>query len=157
MSGDPIITVRDLTIGWGDFILMRDVAFEIQRGDIIIFASRDDPRKDLIKRVVGLPGEQVEVIDGTVYVNDRKIHEDYVLEFKHHRGERYGPEVIPEGRYFVLGDNRPESQDSRVFDGPPHGAGRILAMCDRYDATSADQTERRLYADDAVDAGRAND
>ena len=100
----------------GQRVMVQKAFFEIERGDVIIFASKEDPRKDLIKRVIALPGERVEVIDGHPYVNDKRFQENYITEYGSYRQDRYGPLVIPSDQYFVLGDNRPESQDSRVFD-----------------------------------------
>jgi signal peptidase I len=99
----------------GQRVMVQKAFFEVERGDVIIFASKDDPRKDLIKRVIALPGESVEVIDGHPYVDDKRFHESYITEFDKHRGQRYGPRLIPNNQFFVLGDNRPESQDSRTF------------------------------------------
>ena len=101
----------------GQRVMVQKVLYgDVMRGDVIIFASKDDPRKDLIKRVIGLPGENIKVIDGEVYINEERLEEDYVQEFSGRRYEHYGPEFIPRNKVFVLGDNRPASQDSRVFD-----------------------------------------
>jgi signal peptidase I len=93
-------------------VMVLKVLYEIRRGDIIIFASSENPRKDLIKRVIGLPGDRVEVRDGDVFVNGEKLEEPYARRTT--RPERFVERVKP-GKYFVLGDNRPDSQDSRVF------------------------------------------
>lgn len=101
----------------GQRVMVQKVLYgDVMRGDVIIFSSKDDPRKDLIKRVIGLPGENIKVIDGEVYINEERLEEDYVQEFSGRRYEHYGPEFIPRDKVFVLGDNRPASQDSRVFD-----------------------------------------
>ena len=97
-------------------VMVQKVFFDIERGDVIIFSSKEDPRKDLIKRVVGLPGDQVHVVDGEVYLNGKKLEEDYTTPYRYARGEVYPPYVVPDDTVFVLGDNRPESQDSRAFD-----------------------------------------
>ena len=81
-----------------------------QRGDIIVFQDPTDPSTDLIKRIIALPGEKVEIIDGHVYINDRLLEEPYI------QGEWHGNRpaaIVPEGHYFVLGDNRDNSKDSR--------------------------------------------
>ncbi len=81
-----------------------------QRGDIIVFQDPTDPSTDLIKRIIALPGEKVEIIDGHVYINDRLLEEPYI------QGEWHGNRpaaIVPDGHYFVLGDNRDNSKDSR--------------------------------------------
>jgi len=80
-----------------------------QRGDIIVFRDpREDGRK-LIKRVIGLPGEVLEIRNGQVLVNNQPLDEPYVLSQGHYS---YPPMTLPEDEYFVLGDNRNNSSDS---------------------------------------------
>ncbi|NME84145.1 signal peptidase I [Clostridium sp. SM-530-WT-3G] len=86
---------------------------DIRRGDIIIFKS-DELNELLIKRVIGLPGDHIEIIDGVVSVNGEKINEDYVKNNK----EYTGVFDVPESKLFFLGDNRKESYDSRYWDNP---------------------------------------
>ncbi|HCW52859.1 MAG TPA: signal peptidase I [Clostridium sp.] len=86
---------------------------DIKRGDIIIFKS-DELNELLIKRVIGLPGDHIEIIDGVVSVNGEKINEDYVKKNK----EYTGVFDVPENKLFFLGDNRKESYDSRYWDNP---------------------------------------
>jgi len=87
------------------------------RGDIIILKAPDDPDKDYIKRVIGIGGDTVAIIEGKVYVNGELLQEPYVKEgsYTHVYGENYWE--VPEGYVFVLGDNRLEgaSKDSRYF------------------------------------------
>jgi len=86
----------------------------IERGDIIVFRYPRDPRKSFIKRVIGVPGDQVRISYGHVYINGKRIEEDYVpAEFLDSRS--YPLTVIPPGSYFVLGDHRSMSNDSRDF------------------------------------------
>jgi signal peptidase I len=70
-----------------------------------------DPEKDFIKRVIGLPGETIDITGGRVFVDGKRIEEPY-LNTERDRGD-YGPFHVPEGHLFVMGDNRPNSQDSR--------------------------------------------
>ena len=83
-----------------------------ERGDIVIFPWPDNPEVTYVKRVIGLPGETVEIKNGYVYIDGTPIEEPYLKEEM--RGE-YGPYVVPEGSYFMLGDNRNSSQDSRKW------------------------------------------
>jgi signal peptidase I len=91
--------------------------YTIRRGDIIVFASSEDPTKDLIKRVVGLPGETVRIAKGQVYINGKKIEEGYAIHNRQEMRRAPKSERIPPGQYYVLGDNRPDSHDSRFFHG----------------------------------------
>lgn len=87
-----------------------------QRGDIVVFLFPEDESKDFIKRVIGLPGETLEVRDKVVYINGQPIDEPYVLHTKADTlpvRDNFGPVVVPEGQYFVMGDNREGSYDSR--------------------------------------------
>lgn len=94
----------------------------IGRGDIIVFRFPRDPRKSFIKRVIGLPGDKVHISYGHVYVNGKQLHEDYVPE--EFMDTRSYPEIIvPQNAYFVLGDHRSMSNDSREFG--PVGRGYI--------------------------------
>ena len=98
---------------------------DIHRGDIVVFKYPDEPERDFIKRVIGLPGETIELRNKKVYVNGQPLEEPYVhfLEPAHNAQEvtsfdvreRYGPVTVPAGQYFVMGDNRDNSQDSRYW------------------------------------------
>jgi len=98
-------------------VMLLKVFYEIRRGDIIIFTSSETgQQKDLIKRVIGLPGDHVRVVNGRVFLNGNELVEPYAWPYG--RGSRYWhdgtfEEVVQEGKYYVLGDNRPDSQDSR--------------------------------------------
>jgi signal peptidase I len=86
----------------------------IERGDIVVFWYPMDRSKSFIKRVVALPGETVELRGGRVWVERRLLDEPYVpVEFADRSS--YGPAVVPEGHYYLLGDHRSSSNDSRVF------------------------------------------
>lgn len=84
---------------------------EPDRGDIVI-AERAGQEVDLVKRIVALPGEIVEVRAGHVWLNGKQLSEPYVKEFG---GPSYGPSRVPDGYVFILGDNRLLSHDSRSF------------------------------------------
>jgi signal peptidase I len=86
----------------------------IQRGDIVVFRYPRDVSKSYIKRVIGLAGDHIRIDDGQVYVNGRPLDEDYVPAA--YADERSYPEiVVPANSYFVLGDHRSMSNDSRDF------------------------------------------
>lgn len=86
---------------------------KIKRGDVVVFWYPYNPNKSFIKRVIGLPNEIIEIRDGNIFVNSKKLNEPYIKEqFKSH--ENMEPISIPSGFYFVLGDHRNSSNDSRV-------------------------------------------
>jgi signal peptidase I len=86
----------------------------IQRGDIVVFWYPLDPSKSYIKRVVGLPGEAVSIRDGRVYVNDKPLQESYIPPaYLDHQS--YPVTIVEPDHYFVLGDHRESSNDSRVW------------------------------------------
>lgn len=86
----------------------------IHRGDLVVFHYPKDPRESYIKRVVGLPGDTVQILDGDVYVNERKLDEPYVLtEYRDH--DSMPLLKVPPDDYFVLGDHRNSSSDSRSW------------------------------------------
>jgi signal peptidase I len=86
-----------------------------QRGEIAVFRAPTQPDKDFIKRVIGLPGDTILVMNGQVYVNGERLDEPYI-----HFPATYTypfdgqPRPVPDGNYFVLGDNRPNSSDSHL-------------------------------------------
>jgi len=87
---------------------------DIKRGDTVVFWYPEDTTKSYIKRVIGLPGDTVKVEDGDVFVNGKKLEEDYVpLEYRDDRP--YAQQTIPPNEYFVLGDHRISSNDSRAW------------------------------------------
>lgn len=85
-----------------------------ERGEVLVFISPIDGQKDFIKRVIGLPGETVEVKEGKVRINGKVINEPYLPDGLLSGGD-YGPYKVERGHYFMMGDNRNNSQDSRVF------------------------------------------
>jgi len=97
----------------------------VKRGDVVVFKYPEDPERDFIKRVIGLPGETLEVRQKQVRINGRPLEERYVHFLQPASGageitsfdvrENYGPVTVPAGHYFVMGDNRDNSQDSRYW------------------------------------------
>ena len=87
---------------------------EPERGDIVVFESVEDGDQDLIKRVVGLPGDEISVRSGKLFVNGEPQKEPYVNE-KLPDVSFFAKTTVPEDHVFVMGDNRANSQDSRVF------------------------------------------
>lgn len=86
----------------------------IKRGDIVVLLFPDDPSKSYIKRVVGLPGEDVQIANGRLYINGLLTEEPY-LEAQYLSNDTSGPIHVKEHHYFVLGDNRRNSSDSRAW------------------------------------------
>jgi signal peptidase I len=89
----------------------------VERGDTVVFWYPQDTTKSYIKRVIGVPGDRIRVDAGQVYVNGQALAEDYVpKDFRDYSSWREGQEqVVPDGRYFVLGDHRNQSSDSRMW------------------------------------------
>ena len=105
------------TIMTGDRIFGNRLAYinkDPQRFDIVIFKYPDDETQLFIKRVIGLPGETVEIRDGKVYIDGAETPLDDSFTPEPPQGN-WGPEVVPEGSYFMLGDNRNRSKDSRFW------------------------------------------
>jgi signal peptidase I len=82
-----------------------------QRGDIVVLNSPMDPNQDLVKRVIGLPGETIAITDGTVTINGNPLEETYITDSPLYNGKW----DVPDGNFFVLGDNRNDSLDSHVW------------------------------------------
>jgi signal peptidase I len=102
------------TLQDGEYILVNRLAYKLGnpvRGDIVVFSFPMDPKQDLIKRVIGLPGETISVQDGKVLVNGVPLDEPYIAAPPIYNNTW----VVPEGQLFVLGDNRNESKDSHEW------------------------------------------
>jgi signal peptidase I len=92
----------------------------ISRGDVVVFWYPLDRSKSFIKRVIGLPGETVDIRQGRVYLNGDRLVETYVPP-RYFDASNFGPVRVPTGEYFVMGDHRDSSNDSRVFGTVPAG------------------------------------
>jgi signal peptidase I len=87
---------------------------DIVRGDTIVFWAPEDPSRSYIKRVIGVPGDVIEIVDGTVILNGRRLDEPYITDDNRDRMSMTR-RVVEAGRYFVLGDHRNSSNDSRSW------------------------------------------
>ena len=134
----PSASMED-TLLVGDYILVNRVIFApedaqrparwlarrpLRHGDVVVFKHPADPATDYIKRVMGMPGDRIEVRDKTVYRNGEPLPEPYAVHrtgIVYPRGsadgarDNYGPVIVPDGMLFVMGDNRDYSRDSREF------------------------------------------
>jgi signal peptidase I len=144
--------------GWEERLLGKK---QIRRGDIVVFKYPEEPARDFIKRVIGLPGETVEIRDKVVYVDGKALVEPYVRFLEPPlrrddpeyglRGESFrdnwGPEVIPEGKLLVLGDNRDNSRDSRYWGFLPRDQvkGRALLVYWSYEASREEYQRTGLW------------
>jgi signal peptidase I len=126
---------------------------EIKRKDVIVFKYPEEPERDFIKRVIGLPGDTVELRNKRVFINGKQLDEPYVyylvdpppipqevemsteLQTGGDPRVQYGPVTVPPGQYFVMGDNRDNSQDSRYWGFLPREnvKGRALVIYWSYD------------------------
>jgi signal peptidase I len=108
------------TLKVGDRVLVNKLSYklhDVHRGDVVVFErppGEDDPRiKDLIKRVIGLPGDEIEARDGHVYIDGKPLSEPYLPQGT--QTLNLPAQKVPAKNYFVMGDNRTNSRDSRVF------------------------------------------
>jgi len=96
-----------------------------KRGDIIVFVYPEDPKRDFIKRLIGLEGETIEIRGGKIYVNDQIVENSFIKDVFYYNRGNYGKEgqkiVVPQGHYFVLGDNSGSSSDGRFWGFVPRG------------------------------------
>jgi len=101
-----------------DYLITEKISFRIgtpKRGEVVIFRPPDNPSVNYLKRVIGLPGDEVEIKDGLVYVNSKKLDEPYLIGNDKTKLVQPGSlkVTIKQNEYFVLGDNREHSRDSR--------------------------------------------
>jgi signal peptidase I len=109
------------TLHDNDLLVASKVSYKLhppQRGDIIVFKPPDELSRDFIKRIIALPGERLHITNGVVYINGRVLNEPYLPE-KWNYNNNWPPsgqdQLMPPNEYFVMGDNRNHSSDSRVF------------------------------------------
>jgi signal peptidase I len=109
----------------------------IERGDIVVFKYPEEPERDFIKRVIGLPGDTLELQNQTILINGQPLNEPYAHylfppaaegQMEGDLRRKYGPVTVPDGHYFMMGDNRDDSQDSRFWGFLPQSyvKGRAL-------------------------------
>ena len=125
---------------------------DIKRGEVLVFKYPEEPDRDFIKRVIGLPGETLEVREKKVYINGKALDEPYVhflappstSEYNEITSfdvrERYGPVTVPADQYFMMGDNRDNSQDSRYWGFLPRDLvkGRAVVIYWSYESGRED-------------------
>lgn len=109
------------TIQVNDRVFVDSIGYRFMnphRGDIVVFTppeeaiEKENSRAAYVKRVIGQPGEKVEIKSGQVYINDRPLVENYIADRPEYR---WGPEIVPLDSYLVLGDNRNHSYDSHIW------------------------------------------
>jgi len=131
LIGDHLLVnkfVYGIHAGWLSKLLPYQ---ELKRGDVIVFKYPKGPETAYVKRLIGLPGEKVEMVGRTVYINGKPLQENYTQYIDPGSVyERYGPYQVPEGQYFAMGDNRDNSQDSRFWGFVPrdHILGKALVI-----------------------------
>lgn len=113
------------TLSVGNIVLGNRMNRIPDRYDIILFRNPENRKQVLIKRVIGLPGEKIEIKDGYIYVNGERIEEPYLQE----KCNDSGSYQVPENSYFVMGDNRNHSYDSRDFSSIPQKDVLAKAVC----------------------------
>ena len=106
----------ETTVMAGDRILVNRLSYvfgEPKRGDIVTFIYPDDGETLYLKRIIGLPGETIEGKEGIIYIDGEPLGQDYTQRVSH---DNFGPYTVPEGAYFMMGDNREDSWDSRYWE-----------------------------------------
>jgi len=118
-----VATSMSPTIFDGDHILVDELVYKFScphRGDVVVFKYPKNETQFFIKRVIGLPGETILIHQKECYINGKEVHEDYVVHGSHHgfdypELDNFGPFKVPDNFFFVMGDNRDWSMDSRSF------------------------------------------
>lgn len=106
------------TLADRDVLICVKLGYRPQRGDIVLCRTGKGYENELVKRIIGLPGDRIEIdsAEGTVYVNGKPLDETYCKNPTYSVGDIMYPAVVPENQYFVLGDNREVSVDSRYSE-----------------------------------------
>lgn len=113
----------------GDFLLVDEISYRFKdpvRGDVIVFRAPTEEKQYYIKRVIGLPGEKIVVKDGEVFINGTKLNEQYLAEGTVTKTLQQGEFALGANQFFVLGDNRMVSFDSRNWG--PLSRGKIVGL-----------------------------
>lgn len=119
----------------GDVVFINKLSYvfgDVERYDIVLFPYKYDNSRSLVKRVIGLPNEKVEIKDGALYINDKELKEYYGIYREKSDGEKstiyvnWGPYTLGDNEVFVLGDNRNQSDDSRSSDVGPVNIDDII-------------------------------
>jgi signal peptidase I len=126
----------------------------IRRGDIVVFKYPEEPERDFIKRVIGLPGDRLELRRKVLYINDQPLEEPWAHYATPAAGETfgasgdlrefYGPVTVPTGQYFMMGDNRDNSEDSRYWGFLPAHYVKGKALFIYFSFASGTRWERLL-------------
>ena len=109
----------ETTLSDGDQLIVDKISYRFRdpkRYDIIVFPYQYEPDTYYIKRIIGLPGETIQIIDGYIYIDGEQLDEHYGNELMNDPGIAAEPVALGEDEYFVLGDNRNNSQDSRAVN-----------------------------------------
>ena len=127
-----------------------------RHGDVVVFKYPEDPERDFIKRCMAMPGDTIEIVDKVVYLNGQRVHDE---AFVYHtdavsyprslflnpnrRRDNFGPFTVPPGEYFCMGDNRDNSNDSRVWGTVPedHVKGRAFLIYWSFESDGAEEIE----------------
>ena len=119
----------ETTLSDGDHLIVDKISYrfrEPQRYEIVVFPYRYEKNTYYIKRIIGLPGETVQIVDGYIYINGKQLDEHYGNEIIEEAGMAAEPVTLGEDEYFVMGDNRNDSKDSRYWMNPYVSKDKIL-------------------------------
>jgi signal peptidase I len=150
LVGDHIIVNKFVYGPQGPGAVARLFPFRaVQRGDVVVFRYPEDPDIDFVKRVIALPGETIEIRDKVVHIDGRPLDEAYTIfrdpvvvpdkpMLPRRARDQFGPFEVPRGSYFVMGDNRDNSRDSRFWGPVPAGMikGRAFMVYWSYEGES---------------------
>lgn len=105
----------------GQRLLVEKVSYHFsqpKRGEVVVFKYPGDQRRKFIKRVIGVPGDEITIRSGFLYINGQRLEEDFINgpTYGTYSAPTFGPVLVPDGHFFVLGDNRRNSDDSRYPD-----------------------------------------